>query len=1110
MNCTSRSSRLIRLTGLAVACAFALGGSAAYAASQTWDGGAGTNILNTPANWTNDSLPTTANDTATFGNLASGTLQWNAAFGPGSGNTGGVNISYTGVNALTLDAANSTSFGLGDITLSGGAGIFTLGDGTGTSTMTIRDPTMTFTNDSSNTAVAKSDVVFGNGGGSPRTLTVTGSGGWRFETPLFSAVFGGLSSSALVKSGNGTLTLGTQNFHQGNTTLSAGILAATASSAFGTGTVVMGNPSGRVQVSGGITLPNAFNIPGQNQGDVGKIENVSGNNTLSGTFTWNQTGGLFTNFTTTSGTLNLTGALTTAGGVTGSRTFQFGGNGDTVISGSISDGAATVNLLKSGNGVLTLSGNNTYSGTTSLAGGRLALGSANAIGSTGTITFSGGSLQYSANNTTDYSARFSNAASQQYSIDTNGQTVSLSADLTSSGGSFTKLGSGSLTLSGNNTYSGGTVVSAGQLIGTTASLQGAITNNAAVEFAQATTGTYSGAMGGSGSLTKSNSGTVTLSGSNSYGGGTTISGGRLVGTTTSLQGAITNNAEAEFAQATSGTYAGNMTGSGSFTKSGAGSLTLTGSNGLAGGVSINAGTLAVGSANALGSSGTVSFGGGTLQYSASNTTDYSPRFANAAGQQYSIDTNGQSVTLAGNLASSGGALTKLGSGVLTLSGNNTYDGATSLAAGVLSLGSANALAGSGPIVFTGGTLQFSASNSGDYSSRIAAGTSTGSIAVDTNNQTVTFATGLTSSQSGGLTKTGSGTLVLTASSAFGGNISAVGGLLDVRHGNALSSGTVSFSAGRVQLSNGITLANAFSLNGATNGPTDSISFSRIENLSGNNTISGNITWNSTGGLFTNISSTAGTLTLSGNVTTAVIVGSRTFNFTGSGDTIISGSISNGSATVGLTKNGSGTLTISGFGNTYSGSTTVSVGRLVVNGNLGTGTTTVASGATLGGNGSLGGLLAVNSGAFVAPGNSPGNLTLQAGLSLAGTYSWELGALSTANPGIDFDTITVTAGNVDLTGASLALNLGAFAPSADVFWTSSQTWSGIILNAGAGSLSGSFAAIDNSSWSSLGSFSTVIDGNDVNLVWTAVPEPGAAVLAVLGVLGMGIALRRKRR
>jgi autotransporter-associated beta strand protein len=314
----------------------------------------------------------------------------------------------------------------------------------------------------------------------------------------------------------------------------------------------------------------------------------------------------------------------------------------------------------------------------------------------------------------------------------------------------------------------------------------------------------------------------------------------------------------------------------------------------------------------------------------------------------------------------------------------------------------------------------------------------------------------------------------------------------------------------VQLSNGITLANAFSLNGATNGPTDSISFSRIENLSGNNTISGNITWNSTGGLFTNISSTAGTLTLSGNVTTAVIVGSRTFNFTGSGDTIISGSISNGSATVGLTKNGSGTLTISGSGNTYSGSTTVSVGRLVVNGNLGTGTTTVASGATLGGSGSLGGLLAVNSGAFVAPGNSPGNLTLQAGLSLAGTYSWELGALSTANPGIDFDTITVTAGNVDLTGASLALNLGAFAPSADVFWTSSQTWSGIILNAGAGSLSGSFAAIDNSSWSSLGSFSTVIDGNDVNLVWTAVPEPGAAVLAVLGVLGMGIALRRKRR
>jgi autotransporter-associated beta strand protein len=102
-------------------------------------------------------------------------------------------------------------------------------------------------------------------------------------------------------------------------------------------------------------------------------------------------------------------------------------------------------------------------------------------------------------------------------------------------------------------------------------------------------------------------------------------------------------------------------------------------------VAINAGTLGVGSANALGSSGTISFGGGTLQYSGGHTTDYSGRFSNAANQQYSIDTNGQNVTLASNLTSSGGSFTKLGGGNLILSGSSTYSGATTVSAGRLSV-----------------------------------------------------------------------------------------------------------------------------------------------------------------------------------------------------------------------------------------------------------------------------------------------------------------------------------------------------------------------------------------------------------------------------------------
>ena len=186
----------------------------------------------------------------------------------------------------------------------------------------------------------------------------------------------------------------------------------------------------------------------------------------------------------------------------------------------------------------------------------------------------GGTLQYTANNTSDNSARFSNAASQQYRIDTNSQSVTLATALTSSGGSFTKVGAGTLTLTGNNSYDGGT--------------------------------------------------------------------------------------------------------------------TLTG------------GTLSLGSANAIGTSGTVTFGGGTLQYSASNTSDNSARFSNAASQQYSIDTNSENVTLASNLISDGGSFTKLGAGTLTLSGASTYAGATTVSEGKLVVN--GSISTSTTIVSSGATL----------------------------------------------------------------------------------------------------------------------------------------------------------------------------------------------------------------------------------------------------------------------------------------------------------------------------------------------------------------------------------------------------------------------
>jgi autotransporter-associated beta strand protein len=146
-------------------------------------------------------------------------------------------------------------------------------------------------------------------------------------------------------------------------------------------------------------------------------------------------------------------------------------------------------------------------------------------------------------------------------------------------GSLTKRGTGTLFLTGTNRYSGGTTVSAGVLVGNTGSLQGGIRNDAAVVFDQNGTGTYAGEMTGSGSLRKQGSGLLILSGANSYSGGTIAADGTLQGDTRSLQGDILNDAAVVFDQAGTGTYAGSMFGTGTLTKRGAGALTLSGPSG---------------------------------------------------------------------------------------------------------------------------------------------------------------------------------------------------------------------------------------------------------------------------------------------------------------------------------------------------------------------------------------------------------------------------------------------------------------------------------------------------------------------------------------------------
>lgn len=222
------------------------------------------------------------------------------------------------------------------------------------------------------------------------------------------------------------------------------------------------------------------------------------------------------------------------------------------------------------------------------------------------------------------------------------------------------------------------------------------------------------------------------------------------------------------------------------TKSAAGNWQLNGSNTYTGTTTITLGTLIANNAAALGIGGDITFGGGTLQYTATSAgQDWAARFKNAAAGGILLNTSNNDVTLAGVIdATNTAGLTKSGGGALTLSGANLYTGVTTIGGtvnSILSLNNTNALGGGGNITFTGGRLQHTTNNAVDYSSRIVS--STAAIALDTNGQNMSFGSALAASNTGGLNKLGAGDLT------FGGNISH------------LYTGTTSVNGGRLILDN---------------------------------------------------------------------------------------------------------------------------------------------------------------------------------------------------------------------------------------------------------------------------------------------------------------------
>ena len=455
-------------------------------------------------------------------------------------------------------------------------------------------------------------------------------------------------------------------------------------------------------VAGGTVDTNGYDVAfdGNISGVGGLTKDGAGVLTLSGTNTYSGgttiTGGLVNfadgaNLGTANITLNGGGLQWASGNVTdisarlnaiGADGATFDTNANDVTLASVLSGAGGV--TKTGTGVLTLSGTNTYSGGTTITGGLVNFADGANLG-TANITLNGGGLQWATGNTTDISARLNAIGANGATFDTNNNDVTLASVLSGTGG-ITKTNGGILILSGANSYSGGTTVLAGGLQGNSVSLQGNIfSNNTRIEFAQASDGIYAGVMSGTGFFQKTGAGVLTLSGANSYSGGTEVVLGTLKGDTLSLQGDIFNYSIVEFDQATDGTYADIMSETGALNKSGVGVLTLSGTNTYSGATTINAGTLAV-----------------TGDTSSSSFTVNSGATLSGSG------------TVGSTTVTNGAILAPSTTSTLSISGDLVMDAGSTLKVNAYANGTNSKVAATGTATINGGSVNVTADSGGTW------------------------------------------------------------------------------------------------------------------------------------------------------------------------------------------------------------------------------------------------------------------------------------------------------------------------------------------------------------------------------------------------------------
>ena len=803
-------------------------------------------------------------------------------------------------------------------------------------------------------------------GGGPATLTIS------------SALGNNVSATTLTKTGTNTVVLGGANTYTGNTVVNAGTLSLTGS-LDSTGSLVLGGGTFSYDKTG----TNTQGVTGLtvNRGGSTVSNTVAGNTLNLGAITRNPGGTV--NFATTTGAINTTT-----------------GNTNSIIGpwATIGTGTSTRYAVGSADGTTstTITG---LTGTTATAG------------TLGNLT-STGNFDYSAAATTTASLsantlRYTGAAT----------TTTIGTGFTLTTGGLLNAGTGLLTVAGTNTTSSIlTTPTGGAMVVNTPDSTRSIT--------------VSSVIGGTGALTKTGSGTLTLSSANStYTGGLNLS-----------QGTISFNANSA---ATVGSITTGPTGSGTFTIGDG--TTITWSTGL--GISANSIVLA-GDATFAAAAQRLSIGGPFVLGSQTRTwnTPSSGTAAQAAamagttnnGIRFSQVTNGPSLSVdSGTLRLVGtgpwsgvgfvSAVTFTGNSGLTI-GNNVLTsfsstnqvgaaGTTSASLTVESGGyfnlssgaasqsqSVNSLAGDGTVTNLSTTAGAATLTVGNAAGTNSSTTFSGTIA---DGSSLNSLTGITALGTVALTKAGAGTLTLTGVNTYTGTTTISGGTLLIADGSIANSANIANTA---------TLEYALNNNARTYGNvisgaagalvksgTNTLTLTGANTYTGATTISGGTLQLGNGG-------TTGSLSNGSAITNNATLAFNRSNTVAQGTDFASVIAGTGS----VVQNGAGALTLLSGTNTFTGGVTLNSGTLNINSNG-----VAATSGPLGNGGTFtinGGTLDNTSGSAKTLANvTPTTINANFGFTGTGDLNLGTGAVGLGSAAGTSRTITSNAGTLTLGG-----------------------------------------------------------------------------------------------